>query len=115
MKIAVSYNTDNNTINGFLSTSHFLVFQTNYNSIVSSEVVSTMKGDIDLTIGMLGLFETDAVICNEIDQEAVQLLEDEGIVFYSGITGNPDQAVSRLLNGTLKALLSTSKGKPSAC
>ena len=46
--------------------------------------------------------DADILICGGIGGGAQKFLEQNGIAFYAGVTGNCDHAVNRLLNGTLE-------------
>ena len=43
--------------------------------------------------------ESDCILCGDILPESRELLDNEGIVFYSGFYGNADDAVSDFVNG----------------
>ncbi len=100
MKIAAAYDKNSGLINNdFETAGHFKIYEIENGEISYSEILSTMKGDIDMVVGMLCMFEVDAVFCNNIKETTMENLSSEGIHFYKGQSGNPDSAVNSFLDG----------------
>lgn len=50
---------------------------------------------------MLQSLDVKAVICGSIGEDAMQALNDAGILFYGGVAGQADDAITDLVNGAL--------------
>ena len=50
---------------------------------------------------MLQSLDVKAVICGNIGEDAMQALNDAGILFYGGVAGQADDAITDLVNGAL--------------
>lgn len=101
MKLAVSFNMENDTLAAdFDTTLFFKMYDIEDGDILCSEIMSTMGkiGYEDLT-QLLILLQADAVLCGEISDEACESLDEESISFYSGLQGNADEVVERFING----------------
>ena len=100
MKIATPYDKKAEIIhNEFESVKYFKIYETENGKVSHSEILATMSGDLEMIIGMICMFEVDALICNNIGKEARTILEDEGVLLYTGFTGNPDSAVKFFMDG----------------
>ncbi len=101
MKIAVTY--ENGSIFAHFGKSEaFKIYEVENDEIVSAEVVKTTGSGHGALAGFLSANNVDAVICGGIGQGAQTALSNAGIKLYAGISGNTDDAVKALLNGTLK-------------
>ncbi len=100
MKIAVTY--DNGQVwQHFGKTEQFKLYTVEDGKVVSSEVVGTGGEGHGALAGFLAEHKADAVICGGVGSPMVGLLESFGIKAYPGVTGSADEAVERLLAGTL--------------
>lgn len=103
MKIAATYDASTNTIfQHFGKTQTFKLYEIENNSIVKSQVIDNGGfGHHDLATYLKNL-GVDILILGNRGQGAIDALNNAGIRQLAGITGNPDEAVTAFLNGTLK-------------
>ena len=103
MKIAVSYDKNNEIVcSDFEATSFFNFYDVVGNSVVCSEIIGTMGAkEKEGLAHILLMFETDALICGNISEASSELINDEGIVIFSGCKGKSDDLVDLLLAGEL--------------
>ncbi len=100
MKIAVTY--DNGQIfQHFGHTEKIKVYQVNNNKIMNSEVISTEGHGHGALAGFLKENGVEVLICGGIGGGAQNALKNANIKFYGGVSGNADDAVEALLNGSL--------------
>ncbi len=101
MKLAVSFDMDSDDIApAFDSTMFFKMYDIDDGDVICSEIMSTMgKFGAENLSELLILLKADAVLCGEISDEAAVALDDEGISFYSGFSGNSDETVEAFING----------------
>ena len=100
MIIAVTY--DNGQIfQHFGHTEAFKIYDAEDGKIVSSQVVSAMGSGHGALAGFLSANKVDTLICGGIGGGAQTALAQEGINLYGGVSGDADEAVNALLNGTL--------------
>lgn len=101
MKIAVTY--DNEKIfQHFGKTENFKIYETKENEIVYSEVVNTNGSGHSALVEFLTDRNVEALICGGIGAGAQEAISGAGIKLYGGCSGNADEAVTCLLNGTLQ-------------
>ena len=102
MKIAVTYDENQEVFQHFGHTEHFKVFEIENNTVISSKVISSDgEGHSALTL-MLENENIDKLICGGIGGCAVNALGQAGIEIFAGISGKADDAVQALINGTLE-------------
>lgn len=100
MKIAVTYE-NGQIFQHFGKSEAFKMYTVENNAVTQSEVVSTNgQGHGALGDFLMGQ-DVDAVICGGIGPGAQDVLRSAGIGLYAGVTGNCDDAVEKLLAGTL--------------
>ena len=101
MKLAVSFDMDSDDISpSFDSTMFFKMYDIDEGDVICSEIMSAMgKFGAENLSELLILLIADAVLCGEISDEAAEMLDDEGISFYSGFNGNSDETVEAFING----------------
>ncbi len=100
MKIAVPY--ENGLVfQHFGHTSQFKLYDVEDNRIVSEAVVSTQGSGHGALAGFLAGKGVGALICGGIGGGAQTALAQAGIRLYGGVSGNADDAVKALLDGTL--------------
>lgn len=46
-------------------------------------------------------YEIDAVICERIEDSALNMLAEEGILVYSGISGEANRAIRNFIDGNM--------------
>lgn len=98
IKIAAAFDKDNNCITeSFLSAKCFKIYDIENGNVVCSEIVGTMQGDLEQTVGLLGMLDADGVICGQLGEAEETLLAEEGIELYSGYYGDPDDALDFII------------------
>ena len=101
MKIAVTYE-NGNVFQHFGHTAQFKLYDVENGAVVSSEVVDTNGSGHGALAGLLGQQGVDCLICGGIGGGAQMALAEAGIRLYAGCSGDADQRVAELLNGTLQ-------------
>lgn len=100
MKIAVTY--DNGEIfQHFGHTEQFKVYEVKNGVITKSEVIESNGSGHGALAGLLADAGIEVLICGGIGGGAQMALFDAGIQLYGGVSGNSDEAVLALINGTL--------------
>lgn len=100
MKIAVTY--ENGKIFAhFGHCENFKLYDVEEGVIQSMEVVSAVGSGHGALAGFLKGYGVDTLICGGIGGGARAALADAGITLYPGASGDADQSVKDLLNGTL--------------
>lgn len=100
MKIAVTY--ENGMVFGhFGHTEQFKVYEAEDGKAVSSQVCPTNGSGHGALAGFLAQHGVDCLICGGIGPGAQMALAQAGIKLYAGCTGDADERVAELLNGTL--------------
>lgn len=100
MKVAVTY--DNNEIfQHFGHSEQFKIYDINDNRIVDSEIVNTQGAGHGAIVQFLADHNIDTLICGGIGGGAQNALAENHIKLYGGVSGNADEAVQALLDGTL--------------
>lgn len=102
MKIAVTYDNDENVFQHFGHTEHFKVYEVEDNKVVSSRVLSSDGEGHSALAQLLENENIDKLICGGIGGCAVDALGEAGIEIFAGISGNADKAVEAFLNGSLE-------------
>ena len=102
MKIAVAYDSDENVFQHFGHTEQFKIYEIENNSVVDSRILSSDGEGHSALAQLLKHENVDKLICGGIGGCAVNALGEAGIEIFAGISGNADEAVKNLLNGTLK-------------
>jgi len=100
MKIAVTYE-NGEVFQHFGHTEQFKLYTVEDGKIVSEQVVGTNGSGHGALAGFLQNDGVDTLICGGIGGGAQEALRSAGIKLYGGVSGNADEAVAALLNGTL--------------
>ena len=100
MKIAVTYENEE-VFQHFGKTPAFKLYDIENNGVAGSQVVNTNGSGHGALAGFLTSVGADFLICGGIGGGAVMALEEAGIKLFAGVSGNADEAVNALLNGTL--------------
>lgn len=101
MKIAVTY--DSGMIwQHFGKTEQFKIYEVQNGIVSSAAVVPTNGVGHGALVGFLKARDVDTLICGGIGGGAQSALTSAGIKFYGGVSGNADEAVAKLLAGTLE-------------
>ena len=101
MKIAVTYE-NGNVFQHFGHTAQFKLYDVENGAVVSSQVVDTNGSGHGALAGLLAQQGVDCLICGGIGGGAQMALAEAGIRLYAGCSGDADQRVAELLNGTLQ-------------
>ena len=100
MKIAVTY--ENGMVyQHFGHCENFKLYDAADGAVNGSKIVSAAGSGHGALAGFLKKEGADVLICGGIGAGARQALEDAGIRFYPGVTGEADEAVKALLEGRL--------------
>lgn len=100
MRIAVTYE-NGEIFQHFGHSEAFKIYDVEDNKVVSSQVVGTNGSGHGALAGMLKELNVNALICGGIGGGAQNALNEAGIKLYGGVSGNADEAVEALLNGSL--------------
>lgn len=100
MKIAVTYE-NGQIFQHFGHCEEFKVYEVEENKVKSSQVVGTGGNGHEALAVFLKNQGVDALICGGIGGGARIALSQAGIELYPGASGEADQAVEALLNGSL--------------
>ena len=101
MKIAVTYE-NGNVYGHFGHTEQFKLYEVENGAVVSSQVVPTNGSGHGALAGFLQDHGVDCLICGGIGGGAQMALAEAGIRLYAGCSGDADQRVAELLNGSLQ-------------
>ncbi|MGN0977548.1 MAG: NifB/NifX family molybdenum-iron cluster-binding protein [Faecousia sp.] len=96
MRIAVTYQNDM-VFQHFGHTEQFKLYDVENGKIVSSQVVDTNGQGHGALSGFLAQANVDVLICGGIGGGAQTALQEAGIQFFGGVTGQADDAVSAYL------------------
>lgn len=100
MKLAVTYDNESGQVfRVFEETRVLKIYDISDGEIVHSELVGTMAEKTEDIIGLIGTMEADGVLCGDLAPETMELLNSEGILFYSGFYEDADEAVNDFING----------------
>lgn len=100
MKIAVTYE-NGEVFQHFGHTEQFKVYVVENGVITKSEIIDSDGQGHGALAGFLFELGIEILICGGIGGGAQMALSDAGIKLYGGVSGNADEAVLALLNGTL--------------
>lgn len=100
MRIAVTYE-NGSVFQHFGHTENFKIYDIDNGEINGSKVVPTNGSGHGALAGFLALNNVDTLICGGIGGGAQNALVEAGIKLYGGVSGNADEAVKALLDGTL--------------
>ena len=100
MKLAVTYDNTNGTVfREFEKTRVIKIYEVEDGEIISSELVGTMAKTTEDIIGAITMLDADGVLCGDLTKETMAMLDDEGILYYSGFYEDGDEAVRDFING----------------
>lgn len=101
MRIAVTYD-DGNVFQHYGQTKRFKIYNVENNQVVESTTISTNGSGHGALVAILKKIQVDTLICGGIGGGAKQALTEANIKFYGGVSGDTDEAVAALLQGTLQ-------------
>lgn len=100
MKVAVTYE-NGNIFQHFGHTEQFKLYEIENGKILNQNIVDTNGQGHGALSGFLAGYGIDTLICGGIGGGAQAALADAGIKLYGGVSGNADEAVKALMDGTL--------------
>ena len=100
MKLAITYQ-EGMIFQHFGHSEAFKIYDIANGQVTGSQVVPTNGSGHGALAGFLTSQGVDTLICGGIGAGAQRALQECGIRLYGGATGNADDAVAALLNGTL--------------
>ena len=100
MKIAVTYE-NGQVFQHFGHTQQFKIYEVADGTVTSFKVVDTAGSGHGALAGFLSAEGVDVLICGGIGGGAQNALNEAGIKFYGGVTGNADMAVVSFIAGSL--------------
>ena len=100
MKIAVTFD-NGNVFQHFGHTKQFKIYDVADGKVTGEQIVDTQGSGHGALAGMLSDWKVDTLICGGIGAGAQNALAEEGIRLYGGVSGSADEAVDRLLAGSL--------------
>ena len=101
MRIAVTYEQDGTIFQHFGHTEQFKFYDVKDNAVEKSQIVSAEGFGHGALAGFLLRQQVDCLICGGIGAGAQNALAEAGIKLFAGCEGSADEAVEKLLAGTL--------------
>ena len=80
----------------------FKIYEVENHQVLMEMVVEVEQQGHDAVAALLRSMDVRVVICGNIGQSAMQALRQAGIIFYGGVTGDADEAITALIQGGLK-------------
>lgn len=101
MRIAVTY--ENGTVfQHFGNTERFKIYDVEEGAVKLATTVNTNGSGHGALADILKKLEVDTLICGGLGGGARRALDQAGIRLYGGVSGGADEAVEKLLAGTLE-------------
>lgn len=100
MRIAVTYE-NGQVFQHFGHTERFKVYDVENGKVTVATLINTNGSGHGALADILKKGHVDTLICGGIGGGARRALNEAGINLYGGVSGNTDQVVESLLNGTL--------------
>ena len=80
----------------------FKIYEIENHQVLMEMIVEVEDKGHDSVTALLRSLDVRVVICGNIGEGAMQALQSAGIVFYGGVTGDADAAITALIQGGLK-------------
>ena len=80
----------------------FKVYELENRQVLMEMVVEVEEQGHTAVAGLLQSMDVRVVICGNIGEGAMNALQQAGIMFYGGVTGEADDAITALIEGGLK-------------
>ena len=80
----------------------FKIYEIENRQVLMEMIVEVEDKGHDSVSALLRSMDVRVVICGNIGEGAMQALQSAGIVFYGGVTGDADAAITALIQGGLK-------------
>ena len=101
MRIAIPYYMGN-IFQHFGHAPQFKIYEIENHQVLMEMIVEVEDKGHDSVTALLRSLDVRVVICGNIGEGAMQALQSAGIVFYGGVTGDADAAITALIHGGLK-------------
>ena len=101
MRIAIPFDMGN-IYQHFGHAPQFKVYEVENHQVLMEMVIEVEQQGHDAVASLLRSMDVRAVICGSIGDGAMKALQDAGILFYAGVTGDADAAITALVQGGLK-------------
>ncbi len=101
MRIAIPYYMGN-IFQHFGHAPQFKIYEIENHQVLMEMIVEVEDKGHDSVSALLRSMDVRVVICGNIGEGAMQALQSAGIVFYGGVTGDADAAITALIQGGLK-------------
>lgn len=101
MRVAATYE-DGQIFQHFGRTQQFKFYDTEDGRVIDSQIVGTNGAGHGALAGFLKDNKVDTLICGGIGGGAQAAMKEVGITIYGGVSGNTDEAVQQLLDGSLE-------------
>ena len=79
----------------------FKIYEIEAHQILMEMIVEPEEGGHAAIADFLASMDVRVVICGNIGEGAMHALQDAGILFYGGVTGMADDAITALVSGAL--------------
>lgn len=79
----------------------FKIYEIENHQVLMEMIVEPEGSSHDAVAELLRSMDVRVVICGNIGEGAMQALNAAGIVFYGGVSGEADGAITSLINGRL--------------
>ena len=79
----------------------FKVYELENRQVLMEMVVEVEEQGHTAVAGLLQSMDVRVVICGNIGEGAMEALQEAGILFYGGVTGMADDAITALVGGAL--------------
>ena len=100
MKLAAVYDRESGMIYRQFEEAKILkIYETDGDEIIHTEEVGTMAESVEDIISLIMLMEADCVLCDELKKDTMELLKEEGILYYSGFEDYADDVAFAFVNG----------------
>ena len=101
MRIAIPYYMDK-IFQHFGHAPQFKIYEVENHQVLMEMVVEVEEKGHGAVAELLRSMDVRVVICGNIGQGAMKALNDAGILFYAGVVGDADEAITALIQGGLK-------------
>ena len=79
----------------------FKIYEIENHQVLMEMIVEVEESGHAAVAELLKSLDVRAVVCGSIGEDAMRALNGAGILFYGGVTGHADDAITDLLNGAL--------------
>ncbi len=100
LKLAVAYK-EGEIFKHFEHSKWFKICEIDNGEVVGLDTMDIEEAGYKNPFRLLVDYEIDAVICEQIDESVQMILESEGILVYSGVTGEVNRAIRNFMDGNI--------------